>query len=97
MARNKYAESNRENASKIAAKLSEVRGMSGDMAVKRRLRTAEERLSVSPPVLENDVGFIDGDVLRLLDGFMKVESEGVLTERYLSRIEELLQKRRTFK
>lgn len=97
MARNKYAASNRANANAITAKLSQVRGICTDMAAKRRLRTAEEQLTVSVPVTETDVSYLDRDVLQLLEQFMKVQSEGVLTQRYLDRIDELLARRRTFK
>lgn len=97
MAKNKFAVLNRENKNRITAKLSEVRGACPEMAAKRRLRSAEESLTVAPPVTETDVSYIDGDILFLLDGFLKVQSEGVLTERYLDRIDDLLARRATLK
>ncbi len=97
MKKNKCAEINRKNASKILSRLAEVRGLTDDMAAKRRLRDVEEKLAVAAPVLETDVQALDADVLKMLGEFLQVSKEGVLTERYLSRIEELIARRRTLK
>lgn len=97
MKKNKFADSNRSNALKIIARLAQVRGQTGDMAAKRRLRDVEEKLAVAAPVLETDVSLLDGDVLKMLDDFLQISKDGVLTERYLSRIEELIARRRTYK
>ena len=97
MKRNKCAEENRKNATKILSRLAEIRGLTEDMSAKRRLRDAEEKLAVAAPVLETDVRALDADVLKMLGEFLSVSKEGVLTERYLARIEELIARRRTLK
>lgn len=97
MKRNKCAEENRKNASKILSRLAEIRGLTEDMSAKHRLRDAEEKLAVAAPVLETDVRALDADVLKMLGEFLSVSKEGVLTERYLARIEELIARRRTLK
>lgn len=95
MAKNKTEAVNRENNAKVLAKLAEVRSASEDMSAKRRLRDVEEKLAVAAPVRETDVSFIDREILRLLDEFASVAAEGILTERYLERIETLSARRRT--
>ena len=95
MAKNKTEAANREGNAKVLTKLAEVRSGSEDMAAKRRLRDVEEKLAVAAPVTETDVSFIDKEILRLLDAFPSLAAEGVLTERYLERIETLSARRRT--
>lgn len=93
--KNKTAQTNKRGAETILSKLAQVRSQCGDIAAKRRLRAAEETLSLSAPVTETDVSFLDDDILRMLGEFLTVASEGILTERYLDRIDELLARRRT--
>lgn len=91
----KQLQINRENAAKVLSVLSRVRGECSDMAAKRRLRTAEEKLAVALPVESSDAEFIDNELLKLLGEFLSVSAQGILTERYLDRIEMLLAQRST--
>ena len=89
----KQSRINRENAAKVLSVLSKVRGECSDMAAKRRLRTAEEKLAVAAPAESFDAEFIDNELLKLLEEFLSVSTQGILTERYLDRIESLLAQR----
>ena len=86
---------NRESAAKIISLLSRVRGECTDMGAKRRLRELEEKLAVASPSDSEEIEFIDEELVKRLTEFSAVAESGVLTERYLDRIEELITRRRT--
>ncbi len=75
--------------------LSSVRGECSDMAAKRRLRASEEKLAVAAPSDSAEIAYIDEELIKRLTEFTAIAEKGVLTERYLDRIEELLARRRT--
>ena len=91
----KQAQINRESAARLLSALARVRGECSDMAAKRRLRSAEEKLALAPPTEREEAVYIDGELTKLLGELPGVLAGGVLTERYLDRIEMLLSRRCT--
>lgn len=93
----KIADNNRTTAQKIVFSLGQIRGTTDSADVKRRLRRFEEALSSSSPVTKTDVSYLDGELLSLIDRLPDVLKAGILTQRYLDRIDELIARRRTMK
>lgn len=91
----KRLEANRESAAKIISLLSRVRGECTDMAAKRRLRALEEKLAIASPSESEEIAFIDEELVKRLTEFATIAENGVLTARYLDRMEDLITRRRT--
>ena len=65
------------------------------MAAKRRLRALEEKLAIASPSDSEEIAFIDEELVKRLTEFAAIAENGVLTTRYLDRMEDLITRRRT--
>lgn len=94
--REKQLTENRASRDETAAMLAALRERVEDAAIKGRLRALEDRLAVCPPTASPDAAATDGEIKRLTGEFMAVYRDGILTERYLERMEKLTARRMSF-
>lgn len=93
MKREKLLQINRQSRDATAAQIAGLRERVDDPEIKGRLRALEDKLAVCPPSAEPDAAVTDNEIKSLVAEFMDVYAEGILTERYLERIEMLVAKR----
>ncbi len=94
--REKKLNFNRVSRDETVAMLASLRERVDDAAVKGRLRALEDKLAVCPPTVDTDAAATDAELRALATDFMQVYAQGVLTERYLQRMENLTARRMRF-
>lgn len=91
--REKQLNANRVSRDETAAGLAALRERVADADIKSRLRALEDKLAVCPPTASIDALDVDIELKTLTAEFMEIYRQGILTERYLSRMEVLVGKR----
>lgn len=91
--REKQLNENRISRDETVAVLASLRERVDDPAIKGRLRAIEDKLAVCPPTVSDGAAATDAEIRSLASDFMRIYRQGVLTERYLVRLEALTTRR----